>query len=302
VGRDRRPERLARHRRDGPGIVRGGLLGAALGLGGIIGSSAAASLVGRPRIAPAFVVGVVVFGVPLIGIGVAPQPLVAVALLVGAGAGRSAMDAAGRLLLQRGTPNDVLARIFGILEESFQGAFGLGSLLVSWLIASRGPEFALVVAGLWLPAVVVVASRSIWRIDRSATVPAERLSLLRAIPMFASLSPATAEWLARNLVPVWVDAGGWIIREGDVGDRFYIVDEGEVGFFVGGRRVGRESCGSCFGEIALLRDIPRTASVLALTDVSLFALDRGPFIEAVTGHPASRRAAERLVEERLAAS
>ena len=276
-----------------------GILGASLGVGGILGSSAAASLVGRPRIARAFVLGLLAWGVPLLAIAIAPLPFVAVAALVVAGAGRSLMDVAGRILLQRATPDEVLTRIFGVLEGSFLGAFGLGSIAVAWVIATQGPQVALLVAGLWLPVVAAIAWRSLRRIDLASTVPLERLALLRAIPMLAPLAPATLERLARALVPVNAAAGGTIVRQGDAGDRYYVIAAGTVEIRIDGVAIGREGPGASFGEIALLRDIPRTATVEAVTDVDLLVLERADFLEAVTGLAVSRERAEALVMERL---
>lgn len=285
----------------GLGASGAGMLGASLGVGGILGSSVAASLVGRPRVARAFVLGLLAWGVPLIGIAIAPVPVVAVLLLVTAGAGRSLMDVAGRLLLQRATPDAVLSRIFGVLEGSYLGAFGLGSVAISAIIASRGPQAALLVAGCWLPLVATLSWRSLRVIDVGIAVPAGRLALLRAVPMFVPLGPAVLERLARDMIPVSVAAGSWVFRQGDVGDRFYVIEAGEVAIVIDDRAVRQEGPGRAFGEIALLRDIPRTASVRALTHVALLALERDDFLEAVTGQLASRQRAEDLVTERLGA-
>ena len=283
----------------GVGSSGAGLLGASLGVGGIVGSSLAANLVGRPRIATAFVVGLLVWGVPLIGIAVVPAPFVAVGLLIGAGAGRSVMDVAGRTLLQRTSPDEVLSRIFGVLEGAFLGAFGIGSVVIAGLIATFGVQGALVVAGLWLPLVALAGHRALRAIDAVALVPTARLAILRAIPMLARLPVPTLERLARSLEPVSLPAGTWIIRQGESGDRFYVVEAGEVEFSIDDQVIRTEGAGASFGEIALLRDIPRTASVRAITDMRLFALAREPFLEAVTGHPSSRRTAEALVKDRL---
>jgi CRP-like cAMP-binding protein len=117
--------------------------------------------------------------------------------------------------------------------------------------------------------------------------------------MFAPLAPPTIERLAANLVPVEAVAGAWLVREGELGDRFYVVDEGEVEIEIDGRTVRREGPGSSFGEIALLRDVPRTASVRAVSDVRLLALERDVFLSAVTGHVRSRSVAEAVVAERM---
>jgi MFS family permease len=283
------------------GSIGAGILGASLGVGGILGSFVAASLVSRPRIVTAFVAGLLVWGVPLIGIALLPLPFVAIGLLVAAGAGRSLMDIAGRTLLQRATPDEVLSRVFGIVEGMFQGAFGVGSIVIAGLIGVQGVRGGLVVAGLWLPIVALAAWRALRVVDSRAVIPVRPLALLCAIPMFAPLPALTLERLARRLVPASAAAGVWIIRQGEAGDRFYVVDSGEVEFLIDGRVVRTEGAGSFFGEIALLRDIPRTASVRAVTDVQLLALAREPFVEAVTGQSASRRTAEALVADRLSA-
>lgn len=281
----------------GPGGA--GAFGMALGVGGLAGAGLSASLVGRPTLTAAFMAGMLVWGLPMLGIAVLPEPWAAIALLTGAGAGRTLMDVAGRTLLQRASPDAVLSRIFGILEGSFLGAFGLGSIGVAALIAGFGARFALVIAGLWLPLVALLAWRGLRAIDREAVVPTARVALLRAIPMFAPLSQATLERLARALTPVTAPAGASVIRQGDAGDRFYVVESGEVEFSIDGRVVSRGGPGGSFGEIALLRDIPRTATATAVGEVRLLALEREPFLEAVTGHASSRRAADDLVAARL---
>ena len=285
----------------GVGPAGAGAFGAALGVGGLAGAMVSARLVGRPTLTAAFTAGLLVWGLPMLGIALLPEPWVALVLLAGAGAGRTLMDVAGRTLLQRATPDPVLSRVFGILEGTFLGAFGLGSIGIAVLIAAFGPRTALVAAGLWLPFVALIAWRGLRAIDRAATVPLERVALLRAIPMFAPLAPAIIERLARALVPVVAAAGDEVLRQGEPGDRFYVIESGTVAFGIDGRSVGRGGAGDSFGEIALLRDIPRTATATAIGEVRLLALERAPFLEAVTGHAPSRRAADELVTERLGA-
>jgi CRP-like cAMP-binding protein len=129
-----------------------------------------------------------------------------------------------------------------------------------------------------------------------------RLELLQGIPLFSPLSPPVLEQLAAGLAPVSASAGDEIIRFGDHGDRFYVVSSGEVEVLVDGQPPRREGEGSYFGEIALLRDVPRTATVRAATDVELYALDRDDFLPAVTGHSGSVQAAEAVIGSRLGMS
>lgn len=276
-----------------------GFLSSAVGAGGLIGAAAAVALVGRARLALPFAAGLLLWGVPMAVVGLVPQFSLAFLLFVVAGIGRTLMDVAGRTLLQRATNDDALGRVFGVLEGLHMAMLGLGSVAVPALVAISGPREALVLAGLWTPLVLVVAWRALRAVDAAAVVHIRELELLRAVPMFAPLSPPTIERLARRLVPVRVPAGSWVIREGEVGDRYYLVDRGEVDVFVDDTHVRHQGPGSAFGEIALIRKVPRTASVRAATDLLLYALEREVFLAVVAGHPESRAGAESLVASRL---
>ena len=157
------------------------------------------------------------------------------------------------------------------------------------------------IVGSLLPILAVLTRASLVRLDVEPGDP-HRLALLEAIPIFSPLSPPVLERLAAQLTPVHASAGDEIIRLGDHGDRFYVVDKGEVEIVVDGAPPRREGAGEYFGEIALLRDVPRTATVRAATDVSLFALDRDDFLPAVTGHAGSAQAADAVIGSRLGVS
>jgi CRP-like cAMP-binding protein len=130
-------------------------------------------------------------------------------------------------------------------------------------------------------------------------VPAERLELLRAVPIFAPLPAPTLEQLAARLTEVDVPAGNVLFRKGDAGDRFYLIDDGAVEVLPDGSEPILLERGDFFGEIALLRDVPRTATVRARTDTRLYALGRNEFIPAVTGYAPSRDAADKVIGMRL---
>jgi len=283
----------------GAGPAEAGALSSAAGVGGILGAAAAVALVGRPRLAGPFALGLIVWGAPVALLGIAPGVVAGLAVFVIAGIGRGGLDVAGRTLLQRVTPDPALPGVFGVLEGTYMAMIAVGSVAVPFVIVLLGAHAALVVVGLWLPLVVAVAWNRLRAVDAAAVVHVRELGLLRAIPMFAPLAPPTIERLAANLLPVEVTAGTWIIREGERGDQFYVVDEGQVEVEIDGEAVRSQGPGSSFGEIALLRDVPRTASVRAATDVRLLALERDVFLSAVTGHTRSRAAAEAVVAERL---
>jgi len=174
-------------------------------------------------------------------------------------------------------------------------------VLAPVLVNAFGARWTLVAVGSVLPILAVVTHASLSRLDTAPADP-QRLELLQTIPIFAPLSPPVLEPLAVALTPVNASAGEEIVRLGDHGDRFYIVSSGEVEVLVDGKPPIREGAGSYFGEIALLRDVPRTATVRAATDVELFALDRDDFLPAVTGHSGSVQAAESVIGTRLGMS
>jgi len=228
----------------------------------------------------------------LLGTGMA-----ALALLAVVGAANSVEDVAGFTLLQRTVPDHALSRVLGIVWGTAMGGVALGSFAAPGLVRAVGPRAAFLVVGSILPLVTLATFRRIKGLDRT-TVPAAQLELIERVPMFAPLSLAAKERIAGKLIPVPVAAGECVIRAGEVGDRFYIVGDGEFDIDVAGRHTSAQET-DYFGEIGLLRDIPRTATVTATVDAHLFALQRDDFLAAVTGHSAAHAAGEAVVDARL---
>ena len=276
-----------------------GYLNSASGIGGLIGAVVVGALVGRARLATDFGGGVIVWGLPLIVIGLWPEPAVALVALGFVGAANTVVDVAGDTLLQRAVPEEVLARVFGVLESLTLVSVALGSLLAPILIDASGTRVALIATGAVLPVLSLLTWRRLRAIDDEAAVPTRELELLRGLPMFAPLPPPTLEYLAGRLHPVAVAGAETIFHEGDPGDLFYVIADGRVQVLVGGRPARELGTGDYFGEIALLREVPRTATVTALTDVELYALDGDQFVAAVTGHAESAAAADSVVSTRL---
>jgi MFS family permease len=278
-----------------------GVLSAAVGVGGLVGAAATVTLIGRDRLAPAFFVGVVVIGVPIALVAFAGGPGPAIVLLGVAGVGKSFFDVTSRTLLQRSVDDDVLARVFGVQEGLGMAALGVGSVLAPVLVAVVGVDAAFMIAGLALPVVALLVVGRIRTVDRDAVVadPTD-VALLRGTPVFAPLGLASLERIARNLVPIEVAPGGVVIKEGDPGDRFYVIAEGAVEVSRGGETLAKLGAGDLFGEIALLRNVPRTATVVALEPTSLRALERAQFLAAVTGSPAGAVALSEEMDRRIA--
>jgi MFS family permease len=278
-----------------------GYLNSALGIGALVGGILALSLTGAKRLSPAFMAGIVLWGAPLIVLGLWPSAALALVLFAILGAGNSLVDVAGFTLVQRAVPDEILARVFGVIQMLWLGSVGIGAMVAPALIDWLGLENALVAIGATLPILVGLCARPLGRIDAAAPPPEEtELRILTTVPIFAPLPGVTLEHLATRLVPLRLEPGSVVVREGDPGDRFYLVAEGTVEVSEYGRTISELGPGGYFGEIALIRDVPRTATVTAKTAVVLYALDREDFLAAVTSHEPSAEAAEEVVSARLA--
>jgi CRP-like cAMP-binding protein len=177
---------------------------------------------------------------------------------------------------------------------------GFGAIAAPLLVTWLGARGALIATGALLPTLSLLLWTRLRALDGVGMAPQDALDLLRALPIFHPLPAPIIEELASKLVVVTTSAGEQVVREGDAGDRFYLIASGEVDGSAEGRAVATLGPGDYFGEIALLRDVPRTATVVAKTDARLHALERDDFLSAVTGHPESAEAADAVVASRLA--
>ncbi|HZT93503.1 MAG TPA: MFS transporter [Gaiellaceae bacterium] len=277
-----------------------GFLSGAVGAGTLLGGFTSVAFTGR-RLALPFGFGLVLWGVPIALIAAGSSKFLALLLLVVLGIGNAIEDVTGETLLQRLVSDEVLGRVFGVMFGLATAGFGVGAIVAPALIAGLGNRGALVATGLFLPALVLVSLPALRRIDASAGAPTRELQVLDQVPMFAPLPLVAKEQLARSLVATTFAAGEPIIEESQIGDRFYILVRGRVTVTHGGQEIGELDRGDFFGEIALLRDIPRTSTVTARDDVETYVLDRRHFLEAAIGHAAGREAGEAVVAERLAA-
>ena len=276
-----------------------GFLNSAAGVGGIAAALVVGGVAARGRLASSLGVGIALWGLPLALIGVWPEQAVALVLLAVVGAGGTIVAVSGDTLLQRAAPPELLARVFGAVDSVLLVALALGSLAAPFLIETIGVRGALFATGALLPVLAALTWTRLVAIDAAAAVPERQLELLRGSPIFAPLPPATLEALAARLEPRRVEGGEIVFAQGDAGDEFSLIDSGRFGVAVDGEVVAELGPDESFGEIALLRDVPRTATVTALTDAALFALEREHFLAAVTGHAQSRAAAESVVTRRL---
>jgi MFS family permease len=283
------------------GLSRSGLgyLNATLGIGGLVGGFLALVLVQRGRLARDFGVGVFLWSAPLLIVAAWPTVTAAVIMMVLLGLGNSVVDINGFTIIQRITPEETMSRVFGALESAAIGGMGIGALLMPLLINTAGVRWALVIVGATVASIVLAGPAALRRIDTVALAP-PGLELLRSVSLLSPLPEPILDRLARALVRVELAEGDVVIREGDHGDRFYVVESGGLTVSKEGRFVASLSPGDFVGEIALLRDVPRTATVTATAPTVLQALDRGHFLPAVTGHDEFADAADTAIMVRLA--
>jgi Cyclic nucleotide-binding domain len=226
--------------------------------------------------------------------------VVALCLLAIAGLTRTVLDVGGRTILHRTVPAGLHGRVFGALEGGEMLGLAIGSISVPVLVAIAGPGGAVAVVGCLLIIVPVLTTPALRKIERSAPTLDHELGVVRGFPLFSMLGPPVLEDLARSLARVEAPAGETVIREGEVGGQFFLVEAGELEVSIGGSFVRMLEPGDGFGEIALLHDGIRTATVSARSPVTLYTLQRAPFLEAVTGSGQADRAARKLAAQRLA--
>jgi hypothetical protein len=278
-----------------------GLLTAAIGLGGLAGAAGALGLKGGGGLGRVFVLALAGWGIPLVVIGVIPVPVIAIAALFATGASNAVLDVSGFTLLQRGVRNEDRVTVFAASESLWGTGLLVGSLLSPALIALLGARGAFLVAGAILPVLAVATWRPIERGSRIAGGAEAQLALLRRNSLFAPLPLTALDRLAERLSAVDYVPGDVVMRKGDSGEHYLLIAEGEVDVLDDGRHLRTCGPGDGVGEIALLRRVPRTATVVARTAVCGYTIDAPAFLAAVSG-PAAAAAAEAVASARLSHS
>jgi MFS family permease len=279
-----------------PGV---GVLTAAIGAGAVVGSLAASLLISTRRLGAWFAVGVALWGTPVALIGVFPQQAAAFGLLACVGIGNSLIDLAGFTLLARLAADDVLARVFGVLESLVALSIGVGAIAASLIVDLAGVRPALVAVGLLCPVLAVASWQRLRAMDSSIGVRDHDIDLLHAVSMLNVLPLPAIEQLARGLETVDVPAGHDVFHQGDVGDHYFVIESGHADVVGDGQVVSRLGPGAGFGEIALLRRTRRTATVRATSDLRLKALGSDHFLPVVLGYTPSAREAGVAVDSML---
>jgi MFS family permease len=281
-----------------PGV---GVLWAAFGVGGLVAAIAAIGAAGSNRLGTVFGVGVAMWGLPIAVCGLLVSDYVAVAAFAIVGAANALVDVSAFTLWQRIVPDHVLARLLAFAEAAFALAMAVGSLIAPPVISGLGNKGALIATGCVLPVLAALSYAALRRIDADIRVRTDRIRLLRRVGMLRLLPVPAIESLALNLRHALVPAGVDVFRKGDPGDDFYVIETGRVEIVDDGQRVRELGPGESFGEIALLRSVPRTVSVRAVDDLACAVISGARFVGAVTGFSATSSDADALVRDYLAA-
>jgi len=285
----------------GMGGSGAGYLTAMHGAGAVAGAVLSFALVGRSRLVPVIVGAALLAAFSFLLLGLSTTVAVAFGVAAVSGISRSLLEVTGQTLLQRVTSTAMLARAFAFKEGLAMGAWGVGSAVVPIAAALWGIEGALIATGAIVPIAVLVRLRPLLRVDSSAVVPVVRVALLRSLDIFRGLPVPALEGIAHTARDVTVPAGTVVVCRGDRGESYFVVADGTVDVVRDGRIVRTLGRGEGFGEIALLHDVARTATVTAATPATLVEVDRDAFLVAVTGHAQTRQRAAHAASERLLA-
>jgi len=279
----------------GTGESGAGLLTTAVGAGAVVGSLGAVLLLGSSRLGAWFGVGVALWGVPLALVAVWPSPVATLALMACLGVGNALVDVGLFTLPARLAVDEVLGRVFVVLEGIIALSVGLGSLVTPLVIDAAGVRGALAVIGCVAPLAVVAAWRGLRALDRAMADRDVSVALLARSPMLHPLPMPAIEHLARCVEPEVVPDRGTVVVQGELGDTFSVIERGEADVLQDGVLIRRLREGGSFGEVALLRDVRRTATVVARGELRLRTLGRAQFVAAVTGYTRSRAEADLLI-------
>jgi MFS family permease len=281
-----------------PGV---GVLTAAVGAGAVAGSLGASMFVSGRRLAALEGIGVALWGLPLTLSGALPYEPAVLALMCVIGVGNALADIGLYTLPARLVPEALLARVFGAKESLTVSTAALGSLVTPLVIDLLGIRGALAVLGLVAPALVAIAWRRLQAIDASVMRRDEEVEVLNKVGIFRPLPMPAIDNLALHVDHAHLAAGQEVFHQGDHGDRFYVIEDGEAEVIGDGRLIRTMGPGDGFGEIALLHDTLRTTTVRARTRLRLYTLQRLHFISAVSGYQSSAREADTLMVDRLRA-
>jgi len=271
-----------------------GIFYAALGVGGIAGAVVVTRLGESARAGVAMLVGLTVTAVPMAVLGLTEGATTAFALVLVSGIGVVVVDVLCLTQLQRTVPGAVLGRVWGAIDALTVLAMIIGSLVVGPAIDALGTDAAFAVLMLAVPALGLLTTRRLLAADREAAALLERigpvLDLLETVDLFEQASRPVLEQLALASVREELPIGADVVSQGDPAEDFYVIewgrfdvyrtDDGET------QRVGTLGLGDWFGEVGLIHNAPRNATVRARWPSTVWRIDGAELLAAVNGAPA----------------
>jgi MFS family permease len=277
-----------------------GVLTTAVGIGSVIAGTLTLSLIGRRWIAPWILVSAVTIGVAFVAVSlVNSRVALSIFLLVVFGVASTTFELTALMLLQRVSRLDLLGHVFALVESLQMAMLAVGAATVPLAVHLFGSRWAPAAVGVLFVALVAGFGTRVIVIDRHARVPITEMAALRATPLFGALPGPALETVAREARRHEAAAGEVVVREGDPGSEYFAVISGSLVVSRDGVDLSALGRGDAFGEIALIREVPRTATVRATTDSVLLAVDREPFLTAVTGHGTTRERASTIASSHL---
>ncbi|HYQ79229.1 MAG TPA: MFS transporter [Solirubrobacterales bacterium] len=275
-----------------------GFLNASWGIGALVGGAALALMLDRGHLVAAIAGGSLLLGAATMLPGFLPEEGTSYVAWFGIGIGFTFVEVAGKTLMYRLASDETMGRVISALEAGRLLAMAVGSLGAILLVEWLHPDGALIALGALMPIFVVLCWARLRAFEVGAPVAEGPYHLLRENSIFAPLPIATVERLSHDLVEVEFDAGEEVIVQGEHGDRFFLIESGQVEVFENGDFRRNEGPGESFGEIALLHDVPRTATVRTTEPTRLLALEREQFLTAVSGHRRSSQLAGGVADDR----
>lgn len=267
-----------------------GYLNAAIGVGGVLAAGLTSRLASNRSPGRVLTAGILASGIPLAALSLTGVPAIAYVLMAVVGVGSIAFDVTTMTLLQRSVAREVIARVFGILDSLAVTGILLGSLAAPLLVTVVGLKGTLVTVGLGLPALVLIASPTVRRLDQRSAERMDALAgdveLLARARVFAGAPRQSLEAIASAMSREQVPTGQVVVREGDPSDAFYVIESGRLEVLTGDAVVNVMTDGDHFGEIGLVENIPRTATVRTATDATLVKIDGRLFLDVVNQEPA----------------
>lgn len=277
-----------------------GLLLGAIGVGGLLGFPLAVRVARAGQMARAFALALVLWGLPIALVATTTTVGVALALFAIIGVGNAIVDITSDTLLQRLVPRAELARVLGAFDASLYAAMALGAVAAERLLSTFGLTTGLVAMGLVLPVLAALTWGWLHATDAQLRHRDADVALLQVHGIFSPMAMATVDHLVRYMDRESFAVGEVIIAKGDVGDRFYLIEAGAVEIVDDGERLAVLGPGDAFGEMALLHDLPRSATAIAGSPVQARSLRRRDFLMALTAHDRSHEVARKLADDRQA--